>query len=482
MQFFYDRQTFLKIGILSIRYYALFIVTGALIAYYFIRKEAKKAGYDNEVVENYFYGTFILGILGARIWYCLFFYPSYYFANPLEILKIWTGGLAIQGGIMAGALFTYFYTKHYRISFMRLADIVLPNVLIAQSLGRWGNFMNQEAHGNVVSESYFNGWPAFIKNGMQINGLFYAPTFLYESLGTLSGWLIITFVLKKQKIKRGQAAGAYLMWYGVVRFFVEGMRTDSLMFMNLRVAQLLAILGLLIGLALYIGLFDKFMVNKPLVIFDLDGTLLDTRDLIINTYKELFIKYQSEEAFTKEIQLEVLGPSLKTIFDKYFEEDSDKLIKEYRKLNHELHDEYCKMVPNCQLVLDDLKSKGYRMAIVSTKASDSVNLGLKQFDLQAYFEVILGSDNYNKLKPNKEGLIVACDLMKLSKDNAIYIGDSKTDIMAAKNAGIYSIAFLLNEDRKEDLISANANKYINDLKEITDILDGGNKIYSSSLR
>jgi len=474
MNFFPDRFTFLSIGVFQIKWYAIFIMTGALIAYYFIKKETKKMGYDGELVENTFLGTFISGIVGARLWFCLFYDPLFYFTNPIEIFKVYNGGLAIQGGLMAGMIFFYFYSKHNRFHFFRFADVVMPHVLIAQSLGRWGNFINGEAHGGVVSESYFNNFPTFIKEGMYIGGQYYTPAFLYESIGTLTGWIVINFILKKSKnLKRGQAFFAYFMWYGVVRFFTEGTRTDSLMMGNIRVAQLLAILGLILGLVGYLGLFNRFIIKdeKPVIIWDFDGTLMDTREVIIKTYEKMFNKYLGINSFTNEIQLEVLGPSLEEMFKKYMpNENTDSLIEEYIKINHELHKDYVHPIKNSIETLDILKEEGYRMAIVSTKKQPSIRFALKMYDMEKYFDVVLGEDDYEQRKPAKDGIIKALSEMLVSQDNVIYVGDTKTDIISGKNAGVFTVAYILDEDRSDGLLTSNPNIVIKDLIEMKEIV------------
>jgi phosphatidylglycerol:prolipoprotein diacylglycerol transferase len=474
MQFFPNRTTFLSLGIFEIKWYAIFIMTGALLAFYFIKKETTKMGYDEDIVENGFLGTFITGIIGARLWFCMFYDPIYYLTNPLELFKIYNGGLAIQGGLMAGIIFFYFYTKHYKFHFFRFADVVMPHVLIAQCLGRWGNFINSEAHGGVVSESYFNNFPTFIKEGMNIGGQYYAPAFLYESIGTFTGWIVINFFLKKtENLKRGQAFFAYFMWYGVVRFFTEGTRTDSLMMGNIRVAQLLAILGLVIGLAGYLGAFNKWIIKdeKPVLVWDFDGTLMDTREVIIKTYEKLFNKYLGQDSFTDEIKLEVLGPSLEEIFIKYMPDlNTDKLIEEYIEINLELHKDYVNPIQDSLEVLDNLKNNGYRMAIVSTKKQPSIRFALKMYNMEKYFEFVLGEDDYEKRKPEKDGIIKVLNLMQVSQDNVIYIGDTKTDIISGKNAGVYTVAYAFEEDRKAELLTATPNYVINDLKEMEELV------------
>ena len=178
MVFFKDLSSFVDIGSFSIKWYAVLILIGAFAAYYVIQKNLTKLGYESSMIDDLFFGSLVSGIVGARLWYVVFYDLQSYLANPISILMTWQGGMAIHGGLLLGALFAYFFLKRKGISFMRFADNIVPNILIAQAIGRWGNFMNQEAYGKVVDEAYFNLFPAFIKNTMFIDGAFREPTFL----------------------------------------------------------------------------------------------------------------------------------------------------------------------------------------------------------------------------------------------------------------------------------------------------------------
>jgi len=156
---------------------------------------------------------------------------GYYLQNPGQILAIWNGGIAIYGGLIAGGGTLYWYAKKKGTSLALVLDILAPNVLLAQSIGRWGNFMNQEAHGGPVTRQFLENLylPEFIIEQMNINGTYYHPTFLYESLWSLLGFvLIVTIRNRKQLLRQGEVALSYVLWYSVGRFFIEGMRTDSL--------------------------------------------------------------------------------------------------------------------------------------------------------------------------------------------------------------------------------------------------------------
>ncbi len=472
MSFFPDSKTFIALGPVSIKWYAVLIMSGAVLCCIFSWRELKKNGYSIDMIEDLFTGCLLLGIIGARLWFCAFYNLSFYLANPLEILKVYEGGLAIQGGLLAGAGYASFYCYKHKINFLRGADCILPNVLLAQAIGRWGNFVNQEAFGGVVSKSFYRYFPAFIRDRMWIDGAYREPTFLYESAGDLIGWFLIWGIYRRNSSrKRGDLAFAYLLWYGLVRFFVEGRRTDSLMFGPLRMAQVVSLVFMAIGLLGILGIFRKKEKKKPVILFDLDGTLLDTEPAILESYRRLFAKYRTEAEFDRKKQLEVLGPALREMFPKFFpDQDVDKLIEEYRQINHEIHPEFVKPMKHVKELIEELKKEGYKLGIVSTKKQDTVRYGLSLFGMEEAFDVILGEGDVEKGKPAPDGIFQACRCLNEGHDNCIYVGDSVTDIEAAKNAGVYSIGYLFNPERREKLIQAKPNRIIEDLAEIKEII------------
>jgi phosphatidylglycerol:prolipoprotein diacylglycerol transferase len=169
-------------------------------------------------------------------------------------VKIWNGGLAIHGGLIGAFVTGYIFAKVKGISFWKLADIGAPSIILGQAIGRWGNFINQEAHGGEVTRQFLEGLflPEFIINQMYINGAYYHPTFLYESLWSLVGFAGL-MLLRKANLRRGELFLTYIIWYSVGRFFIEGMRTDSLMLTeSLRVAQVISLLLIAIAAAVLI--------------------------------------------------------------------------------------------------------------------------------------------------------------------------------------------------------------------------------------
>ena len=243
----------IEFGKFQIYWYSIFILVAVVVAYLVISKEAVKKDIDKEFVINLTFYTIIVGLIGARLYYCLF-NLSYYLSNPIEILKIWNGGLAIHGGIIGGLLFIIFYCKKYRVEILKMLDIIVVGVIIGQAIGRWGNFFNSEAYGTVTTLATLQHLhlPQFIIDGMYIAGKYRQPTFLYESIWNVLGFILLLILRRNRRIKKGQLTGVYLIWYSSARIVIESMRTDSLMLGPFRVAQLMSILLIFIGVILLI--------------------------------------------------------------------------------------------------------------------------------------------------------------------------------------------------------------------------------------
>ncbi|MCU9532924.1 prolipoprotein diacylglyceryl transferase [Streptococcus sp. CSL10205-OR2] len=240
----------IELGPISLRWYAIFIVSGLILAVYLAMKEAPKKRIKPDDVLDFILVAFPIAIIGARLYYVIFEW-SYYAKHPLEIFAIWNGGIAIYGGLITGALVLLVFSYYRMINAFDFLDIAVPGVMIAQSIGRWGNFVNQEAYGKVVSNLDY--LPDFIKNQMFIDGSYRVPTFLYESMWNLVGFAIIMILRRIPKfLKEGEATFFYLIWYGIGRFVIEGMRTDSLMLGGLRVSQWLSAILVLVGVVMIV--------------------------------------------------------------------------------------------------------------------------------------------------------------------------------------------------------------------------------------
>lgn len=246
-----DRSVFLDFQIFEIKWYSIFILLALFTGSFIVIKETKKKKMDPEELINILFYGFLIGILGARLYYVLF--NLSYYQNLLDAIKIWEGGLAIHGGIISALLFLYWYTKKNKINLLLLLDCMVVGLIIAQSIGRWGNFFNGEAYGRIVSLNFLKNMhlPSFIIEGMYISGEYREPTFLYESILSFIGFIVLLLFRKKQNLKVGQLTGIYFIWYGIERFIIESFRSDSLMLGTIKMAQIVSIIFIGTGIYLY---------------------------------------------------------------------------------------------------------------------------------------------------------------------------------------------------------------------------------------
>jgi len=237
----------LSLGPIQVHWYGVIIGLGIILALYIAIRESTKRGLHQDLFTDLMLWAIPIAILSARIYYVVFEW-DYYGQNPGEILAIWNGGLAIHGALIGGVITAIVFAKKKKVSFWQLADIAAPSIILGQAIGRWGNFINQEAHGGEVTRAFLENLqlPEFIINQMYINGAYYHPTFLYESVWNLIGFILL-ILLRKVNLRRGELFLSYVIWYSIGRFFIEGMRTDSLMVTeNLRIAQTISVV-LIIG-------------------------------------------------------------------------------------------------------------------------------------------------------------------------------------------------------------------------------------------
>ena len=346
--------------------YAICILTGIIIAYICGVKEGKKLGLTKTFITNGVLIIVPIAIIGARTWYVLFNRDS--FDSFAEICGFSNGrfqglqGLAIQGGLIASLIAIYFYCKNNKVSLYKVFDIVAPGFLIGQIFGRYGNFFNKELYGPVIeNETLFKFiLPSFITDGMLINGNYRHPAFLYESCLNLLGLILIFNLRRKyQKLRSGDLMGVYLIWYGIVRCITESIRLqsgvdDPLMLGSIPVSIAISILGILLGITFLVVKRYIKQLDSPLyqdiinntkeekidtVIFDLDGTLLDTELLIHSSFIYTFNKYFPNKELTDEELDSFFGPTLHETFSRYTKDEKliNEMIEYYRAYNKEHH-------------------------------------------------------------------------------------------------------------------------------------------------
>ncbi|GAB4180377.1 MAG: prolipoprotein diacylglyceryl transferase [Roseiflexaceae bacterium] len=261
---------------ISIRWYGALIVGGAMLAAWIAGRRAAKRGYDPEHVWNLLLLGMVLGIAGARAYYVAFEWPSFQNRPFLEIINPATGGLAIHGALIGAVIAALIYTRRNKLPFVEWLDICLPTVLVAQAVGRWGNFFNQEAYGRptdlgfgVLIDADRRLFPYDNMSEYPPNTLFH-PTFLYESIWNVSGFGLLMLIERQfgKRLRTGDMALMYAIWYGIGRFWIEGLRTDSLCTNGvggecaeaLRTAQIASVLLVAIGA---IGLIINHLRKLP---------------------------------------------------------------------------------------------------------------------------------------------------------------------------------------------------------------------------
>lgn len=259
-------RIFLDLGPLTIYWYGVIIAVGAFLGLWLATREADRLGLSKDLFVDVVVFAIPAAIISARIYYVVFEWDRYVGAPWWDVFAIWEGGIAIHGALIGAVITAIIFARVRKISFWQLVDIAAPGIILGQAIGRWGNFMNQEAHGGPVSESFYNNFmqylPDFITNQMCIGDVMYHPTFLYESIWNIL-ILILLLVLRRYNPKRGVVFLTYMIGYSIGRFFIEGLRTDSLyLFGEIRTAQFISILLIILGVILIIYRSKSGMADK----------------------------------------------------------------------------------------------------------------------------------------------------------------------------------------------------------------------------
>ncbi|VEU83102.1 prolipoprotein diacylglyceryl transferase [Acholeplasma hippikon] len=493
---------------LPVAWYAVFIMVGIIFATILGYLEFKRAEQDPEILWDGLLIFVFVGILGARLWYVFSdilrsitegtLANNDFIKNPLLIIgyngsSFELAGLAIHGGIIFVFIGLIFFTRRRKISYWFMLDIVAPGFLIGQAMGRWGNFMNRELYGPVMNNA--NWLPAFIRERMDFGAGVYNvntgtpeyhhPTFLYESLWNLVGLIIILAFRHKKKFRLGDMLAFYLVWYGVGRIPTETLRIleSSLSGEPLSAGgvsiSILTSIGLIIAGLLVFFLKRKYQKNLPYydeygkkaVLFDLDGTLLDTLALIKVNTRETFKKFLPNINLSDDELKAFFGPTLHESFS-WYEKDPKKIeqmvtfYRERNRINH--HELGVKGFPHAYEALEALKNNGYLIGVVSSKKKEFVELGLEQNDLLKFVDVVVGSDDVNKHKPHPEPILKALEILNVTKENATYVGDHANDVLAAKACGMRAIGVSYSIHYRE-LLAAKPDIVIDDLEKLLKI-------------
>lgn len=249
---------FIQFGPISIYWYSIFILIALIIGIYLVIKEGKKHNLKADMITDLAFFMIPIALVCARLYFVIFHW-DYYSANLIEIFYVWEGGLAIHGGIIGGLLYLLYFSKKHHIKPLLLTDMIVISLFLGQAIGRWGNFMNGEAFGPATTLEHLESLhlPLFIIEGMNINNVYHIPTFFYESIGCFIGFIVLLLYRRRRKLKLGELTSFYLIWYGIIRFFIEGLRTDSLMLGPIKMAQLVSIIMVISGMIVLIYSYQK---------------------------------------------------------------------------------------------------------------------------------------------------------------------------------------------------------------------------------
>ena len=495
-------KPYFSIGNLEIHYYALCILIGVGLALWLGLREARRLGIPSDIIYVGLLICLPLAIVGARLWYVIFNIDR--FSNFAQVLGFYNGkfqglsGLAIQGGVIFALIGIFVYCKVKKVSLYQILDIVAPGFLIGQILGRWGNFFNQELYGPVVQNYSFLAAIPLLGEQMHIGGAYRHPVFLYEGTLNLIGLVLMLVARKKVKqLECGDLMAFYLVWYGIVRIPMEVLRMNSgvddpIMLGNtgIPVSIVTAVLFIIGGVALFVlkrtvltkftervnyqEFLEKVKENHiDTLLFDLDGTLLNTRRLIDMSFIETFKHFYPEKELTEEELDSFFGPTLYQTFKRYEDDEAkiNEMITYYRDFNFKNHDEVVSAFPGAREVVRTLHRKKYHLGVVSSKKVDLVKHGLELFGMLDYFDVIIGQDDVVNPKPNPEGIDKALELLREDREladikkHALYVGDNMSDIATAKNANIRSCGVLYIK-KPEIMLEAKPDMVINKLTEL----------------
>lgn len=233
-----------NLGGIQVHWYGIIIASAVVLATILAVQEAKRRRIDPDSIYDLILWALPVAIITARMYYVIFEW-GYYQNHVDEIVRVWDGGIAIYGALIGAGIVVYLFCRANWIPVWLMLDIIAPVLIMAQGIGRWGNFMNQEAFGRITSLTFLQSLhlPHFIIQQMLIDGAYRQPTFLYESLWDILGFIVLMSLRhKKHLFKQGEVFFSYVIWYAFGRFFVEGMRTDSLMLLGIRVSQWLSVI------------------------------------------------------------------------------------------------------------------------------------------------------------------------------------------------------------------------------------------------
>ena len=433
MKFFPDANTIVTLGNFGLTWYTLTFLAACIFCFMEVSKQMAVHGYKQKTSDEIFTLGLIGSVLGGRIGWVLENFHEYYLYG-WYVFRLSDGGLEVITALLGAGVAIYWYCLRHHMSLFRTMDTLSPVLMAGAIIVRIGRCFSQ-------------------------------PMVWINVLISTICLALIWYVYRPYKTghKRGDITAIVLLWLGVSRLGSHVFKIDDLA-ANCLITAILAEIG---GIILYIR-NRKYVAQKPTILFDLDGTLLDSEGMVIHCFMYLFEKYGDPKDFTHEKQLEVFGPPLKDEMQKLFpDRDPEVMVKEYRLYQNSLPDQHIvELLPNTEIVLRELKKRGYQLGIVSSRLTESCEMWLKEFKIYDLFDVVLGRDQFINAKPAPDGILKACEMLNKGHDSCIYIGDHFNDIEAARNAGVYAVAYVSNKERLPKIKAAGPNYLIMGLGDL----------------
>lgn len=438
MIWFPDLSTILTVGGVTIKWYVVTLLAGCIVGYLYHSSVMKSHGYKQATSDDLFIITLFGALVGGRVFWVLENFKNYSM-YAWYVFALTDGGIDILGSILVVSILVLAYGKKHHLSFRRTMDVVSVGMLMATIIARVGRALETQSVWACIAVSIVIF--IIVYYGM----LKYTPT-----------------------RKRGDAFAATLMLGGVERLIAMVFDLDPLAIDNVWPCILVELSG--ISLWVYSRFFDK---RKPVVLFDFDGTIMDSEQMIIGCFAYLYQKYGDIHDFTEEVQKEVFGPPLKEELEKLFpDQDTEMLMNEYTNFQKSLPGKHLvSTLPHTEEVLKKLKRQGYVLGIVTSRLSESCLMWVKDLNIESYFNIIVGTEKYRHAKPEPDSIIEACELLNTGHDSVVYVGDNVSDVECGKNAGVYTVGFVSNASKREKIEGAKPNATILSMEELLPILD-----------
>ena len=390
-----------------------------------------RQGYSVDDSTEVLFYALIGGFIGGRVFFVLQNFSEYSKYLPY-IFRVADGGYGMIGVALGVCASTFFPLKKKKMSVFRTWDALIPCIVWTSGIAR------------IARADTMEMW--------------------YVIAMDLLGFLVIYFL---PAARRGDRVAYTLLWIGFERMLSNILAWDPFAYNVFVPSIFIEFMGFLAYILLR---FRKR--KKPVILFDLDGTIMDSKPVVEACFYYIFQQHGNVDDFTEEVAREVFGPPLEDMMKKYFpNENSRELVEEYRVYQDSMDwSGYMRLFDGVEETLASLKESGFKMGIVSSRITASCKFWLTSLHIRQYFNVVLGQDRFKEPKPSPMGILRACEKLGYGHDSAIYVGDNASDMIAARRAGVFAAAYATDESKKEDVRKAKPDVMLAGIPELLKLL------------